>query len=272
MPLQLRPSEIYPISVQIPDSGDSTTYYCRAYIRNLNTDTLLATVNLTDKGEGRFLGSWEVVRDVSGQGYFVSILTKIFTDALLTTETRRYGRQEMIYLVQERYNPVFGNGGGGADISYKKVRQIIKEELDKMPKAPAPKEVDMIPVLKAVRATQEIIRLIKMPEQKEVKFDEVIGFLRETENNINNRIERKVGGIIIPEVDFNPLLNKLEEIKKADNSLIISLDEFKKVLRTIVEEIKTNTSKVEKKISDAPLMTVVQKGIEEMRRKRKFIT
>lgn len=126
----LRPQQTKPIARQIGNHLDSNTYYVQAKVRNSLTDELLATVNLTDKGGQRFTGEWLVAQDQTGLGFDVDITTSVYTDSGYTTKSANYADETNEYRV-EVLQTSFG-GGGGMDIDYKKVREIIKEELEKL--------------------------------------------------------------------------------------------------------------------------------------------
>lgn len=137
----LRPQQTKTIARQLGNHLDTNTYYVRAKVRNSLTDELLATVNLTDKGSGRFTGDWLVAQDSTGLGFDVDITTSVYTDSGYTTKSANYADETNEYRVETLQMHHLG-GGGGVDINYKKVREIIKEELAKleMPKMP---EIDM---------------------------------------------------------------------------------------------------------------------------------
>jgi len=268
--LQLRPTESFPIQFQLGDPSDTNTYYVRAYVRNLTTDTLLSTIDLTDKGSQRFLGSWEVEADISGQGYYVSILVRIFTDSGYTTESRRYRTKEEICLVQERWNRVFG-GSGGVNVDYKKVRKIIQEEIEK-------KElnVDLSPLVKAIQKTQKmIINDINFPETDLNPLAKLI-------NLSNEDIKRKVGEIIIPGIpktidlsssDLIAIKNVLKEYKELSDKTFKETVEniremFVQAISKIENSIGKNTDKIDKKIKTAPFFSIVERPKEKPQRRK----
>lgn len=141
--MHLNPREIFTVVRQIEDHTDNSTYYVRAVIRNAKTDALITTINLTDQGSRRFSGPFKVPADVSGQGFWVSILTSIYTDAGYTTKSPNYGDKMDTYLVQDRlpFNPNYPVPvGGGSDIDYKRIRKIVEEVVDGLD-IPKPKDV-----------------------------------------------------------------------------------------------------------------------------------
>jgi hypothetical protein len=148
--MQLEPRSYFTIVRQLKDPQDTGTYYVRAYIRKSLDDTLLDTVDLTDYGGQRFKYNYQLPADTSGEGLYIDITTRVFTDSGYTTESDYYQKENFQYLVKKGYNPVYGGGGGYID--YKKVREIIKEEIEKLPKIEIPeqKEVDLNPILKAI--------------------------------------------------------------------------------------------------------------------------
>lgn len=128
--MQLHPRENFTITRQLQDPSLTSTFYVQAVIRNAKTDTILETINLTDKTGQRFTGLWKVPADASGQGFWISIITSVYTDSGYTTKSTDYGDEENTYLVQERYifNPNYQHSG--QDIDYSKIRKIVKEVID----------------------------------------------------------------------------------------------------------------------------------------------
>lgn len=159
--MQLKPREYFTIARGLTDHTDSNTYYVRAVIRNARTDELLDTVNLTDQGNRRFSYPWQVPADTSGEGFYILITTTVYSDSGYTSKSDLYREEFSTYLVADRMNPNLGVGGGGADIDYKKVRKIIEEELKKLK---LPEQVDLAPVLEAVK------QIPAPTEQKDVDF------------------------------------------------------------------------------------------------------
>lgn len=163
--MQLNPREYFTIVRQIEDHTDVSTYYVRAVIRNAKSDALIETVDLTDRTGNRFSKSWLVPADVSGQGFYISILTSVYTDAGHTTKSQNYGDKIDVYLVQARMNSNLGGFGGGSDIDYKRIQKMIDASVDrgvgsikfpvppKFPKIPEPKEVDLATPLAELKKT-----------------------------------------------------------------------------------------------------------------------
>src|SRR5438552_2121522 len=131
--LQLNPLEDFTIARGLEDHTDSTTYYVRAVVRNAKTDDAIATVTLDDKGDGhRFTKKWQVPADQTGLGFYILVMTSVYTDSGYTTKSPNYGDKYETYLVQSRMNPVIDV----PQIDYKGIRKMIQEELDSRKPAP----------------------------------------------------------------------------------------------------------------------------------------
>jgi hypothetical protein len=160
--LQLNPRETFTIVRQIEDHTDTNTYYVRAVVRNAKTDELLANVDLDSKGNQRYSKDYIVPADVSGQGFWLSITTSVYTDSGHTTKSENYGDKLDSYLVQERYqfNPNYPIPVG-PDIDYKRIEKIV----DKIVTAKVKKET---PEPKIITVEKIVEKVVKVPEIKEV--------------------------------------------------------------------------------------------------------
>ena len=269
MNLQLEPGEDFAITRQIEDPSDSNTYYIRAYVRNAKTDTLLATVDLEDKGDQRFRGTWHVAEDSSGQGYYITVLTRVFTDSGYTTESPLYGRVEELFLVQKRYNvSAYGYGmGGGPDISYKKIRDIIAEEVKKVPK-PEKTELDLSSVLVSLERLNKSINTIKIPEPEKADFSSLLAEIR--------NVSKEIKAIRMPELDLVPVIRAIEKFEKSHNFSVKELKDYsenlKKTLQMAINVLQEEVKEVENKVKkDFVLRLTPESGEKvEEKPKRKF--
>jgi len=223
--MQIQPQESFIITRQIDDPTDTNTYYVRAFVRNAKTDALLATVNLTDKGNQRFRGEWQVNADITGQGYYVTITTHVYTDSSYTTESQDYRILENQYLVKER-NQSFGGGGfagtiKGEKIDYNKIKEllrvVVKEEIQTIKPT---EKIDLSPILSQIRVVIKAISGIKptkipefpkieFPKQKEVDFNPLIKEFK----NIDEKLSLVKNSDLTPIIDYLNHLKKLIEVK-----------------------------------------------------------
>lgn len=148
----LRPSEYFTVVRQLHDHTDTNTYFVRAVIRNARTDALISTVELTDRGDRRFSQEWQVPVDPSGLGFYISVLSTVYTDAGFTSKADNYGEEMNTYLVDERGTGFVGVGGGGAEVDYDKVRRIIREEIEAKEDPEPAEPVDLSPVSRSIES------------------------------------------------------------------------------------------------------------------------
>ena len=175
----LQPQASFTVVRQIPNHLDTDTNYVKAVIRNAYTDDIIDTLQLTDKGSQRFKKDWQVPADPSGQGFYISIVTSVYTDSGYTTKNPNYGDDENTYLVQERVKPLM-RGGGSLD-AYT-VRRIVKEEIAHIP-SPEPVKIPKPPVY-------------------QMRWDDVLAAIAD------------VKGAIKP-VNLVPLLSAISDIRQA---------------------------------------------------------
>ena len=231
--IQLRPTEYFPIVRVIGDTQDSTTYYVKAIIRNSDTGAIIDTVNLTDQGSRRFSKKWQVVADVGGEGFYVDITTTIYTDSGYTIEAGDYAEESETYLIQERYNTVFGNGsGGGVDIDYKKLRKIVQEEI-KFIVIPEQEKVNLKIVEEGIKQAISGIENIKFPEQKETDLSGVIKEILNTQRAINDKP-------VTERTDLTPALVKNSQENKENLNQILSKLEL--LFKFVKEDLSNNNN------------------------------
>ena len=241
--INLRPTETFVIARQIDDPKDTNTYYVQAKVRNAGTDELLKTVNLTDNGSQRFRGDYEIPADISGLGFFITITSRIYTDSGYTTESELYGVEEREYLIQERWNASIGGhgGGGGSDVSYKKIRNIFEEELKKLI-FPEQKDVDLSIIGMSTQNIIEAIKNIEFPEQKDVDLSEISDLIKGKNNNdVLESIRR------IPQTDLSELVSSIKERKSEDKETIKNTGKAVKQIENYLEKI---VNKKEKEIKE----------------------
>jgi hypothetical protein len=206
--MQLHPREKYTITRQLANPYITDTFYVRAVIRNAKTDAIIDTLDLDDNTNQRFTKQWLVPADPSGQGFYISIVTSVYTDSGYTTKSELYGDEQYTFLVQERYvfNP---NYPVGQDIDYKRIKKMIDEAVkavaDKKQNIVSKnqpiivekiKEVDLSGVLKAIEVVGKKIDdkpVTKVPPQKEVDLTPVVSqiskVIKETSSALGKKID-----------------------------------------------------------------------------------
>lgn len=224
MSLNLNPGESFPIVRVLKDPFDLDTHFVRAVIRDATSDALIATIDLDDKGSRRFQKVWKVTYgDAYSNGRYIVITTQVFDDSGYTTRSQNYAEEAETYLVQQRFAPgIFGVGaGGGEAIDYKKLREIIKEEVKEIvPTAPVILKQDF-PIEKIIKSVKGQIDRIEIPEP--IKPKEIN--LSPLEVGIE-KIALAVKNIYIPkpekqkEVDLSPILSGVSALDSSIKKLI----------------------------------------------------
>lgn len=246
MSLVLQPQKSFTVVRQIANHTDSGTYYVQAVIRNAYTDAIIDTLQLTDRTGQRFSKNWQVPADPSGEGFYISIVTSVYTDTGYSTKSENYGDEENTYLVQER---VLSGKGGGID-AYT-VRRILKEEIGKRfpveekkenlggAKESKPEEPKSDPKLDEILAEVRSAKVeLKPKEPEKVDFKPLLDEFAEVKQKIDDKE-------VTPETDLTPVIEKLDYDKK-DNE--ISMEDMKSLIQTMEERL---VSTVQQEISKA---------------------
>ena len=195
---QLSPQEKFVIAMQLDDSSDTSTYYVQAIIQDLLDESIVDTINLTDRGDQRFTKEWLVPKDRVGTGMYISITTKVYTDSGYTTLSDIYAAHAETYLIQDRWNYALGSGGG-VDISYKKITEIVEKAVQKHIQ-PIPDNSGIIKVVERLETSISAIptELVKIPD--------------------------------MPKTDLKPVLS---EVKKNQKDLVSAISDLHKVIKAI---------------------------------------
>lgn len=241
MSVILHCSKSFTVVRQIANHLDADTNYVQAVIRNAYTDVLIDTLQLTDRGSQRFSKNWQVPADPSGEGFYVSIVTSVYTDSGYTTKNANYGDEESTYLVENKVNAL--RGGGGADA--RTIRRIIQEELAAEDKAepaetPEPVETPEMPTMRwddVLSAITELKTALKPEKPEKVDFKPLYEALQTILSAVNEKE--------VPEpTDLSPILSKLDEKNETDDMTRQELVEMLTPLKDLIE------TELPKKIGD----------------------
>jgi hypothetical protein len=239
----------------LDDYTDSNTYYCQAIIRDAKDFSIIDTVNLDDKGNRFFHKLWQSVPDVSGEGRWITITTTIYEDAGYTIKSSNYGEKMETYLIAERYNSVFG-GGGGADIDYKKVRKIVKEEIARIPQPEKSKEIDLSPLLGEILSFKEMLADVEVSPQVNINLSSVFDRIDKLETKVKKCIETNK----IEPTDLSPLLNETEKIESELSSL---LGKIEATIKEKSGDIIASFENIRGDFRKIPVISVEKTGIQE---------
>jgi hypothetical protein len=219
--ISLQPQEQFTIVRQLPDPSDATTYYVRAVVKDSVTDTILKTVNLTDKGSRRFKVAYEVPADVSGLGFYIDITTSVYTDSGYTTKSTTYSEELESYLVYDRTKKG-GGGGGGADIDYKKIQKMLDALIEKF--VPCEK-TDLTPVLDGIQAIKKEIGAIEIPEMPEIEKIDLLPVIKAIENSEKTIVKSIDNKEVTESTDIEPILMAISNGTSAGEEQIAKLQD-----------------------------------------------
>lgn len=272
--MQLNPSENFIIARQLEDSADMNTYFIRAVIKDANNSTI-ETIDLTDRGSQFFSESWQVCSDTTGNGRWITIQTYVYTDAGYTTLSTLYGVRLDSYLVQQRSNAGLALGGGGADISYKKIAEVMATEIKKI-KFPKQKDINFsslvkminnIPVEKMGSDILEAIQNIKFPTQKKVNLSSVISSINEVKSKIDGLPDiKEVGREIKKDIAIlgNNVNSANEDVRRSPMEISRIGVEMSKAMKEAQSQFVEKTKQELARVIPLIIVNMFQRTIEDM--------
>ena len=236
--IQLQPGEYFPISWNLDDPLDSTTYYVQAKVYDGKTNALLATLNLTDLGSGNFSKQYQVPADGSGLGRYIYIQKKVYTDSGYSSLAPTKAILTDTFLIQDRVTRGAFGGGGYTNIDYvglsERISKIIDEKIAKIED-----KVDKIKI-------------------KETDYDKIGSFHSdrtdyETIKILINEAISKIPQVKIPESITRAEVEeifKLTDGKISENSKVLS-----KFYKAVDERIDSVVEKINERVSAENSMT-----------------
>lgn len=272
--LPLHPNNQFTVVRQIANHLDTDTNYVRAVIRNAYTDAIITTLDLIDRTGQRFSKNWRIPADPSGQGFYISIVTSVYTDSGYTTKNANYGDEENTYIIQDR---VVSRGGSGGGIDSRTLRRVVGEILDEKLTATKEKEnSNKVAEKKATKKIEKSEELALIPEVlAEInKLKEIIAKQTEPEK-LNYKpfyeglqsVIRAVNEKEVTEAtDISPILKKIQQVIESHSVLNEDIREVlsglyaeigEKFPPIIAEQLKSTTFKI------APSTAVVDAPVEK---------
>lgn len=204
-PNQISPGENFDIFYFLRNQTDSTTYYIQAKVYDVRTWEVLQTVNLTQATTNSrlFTKTIQAPADSSGYGRNIVAIATVYTDSGYTVKSTDYEEQEQYFLVKVLLPNI---GGGGVD--YRVVRDIIQEELGKLPKPFQPKDVTIpdMPFESLFGAIGALQREVNRIPKDSVDLSGVTSSL--------DTLHGLVNGLPDPEtVELQPIMDALDELR-----------------------------------------------------------
>lgn len=251
MSLTLQPNNSFTVVRQIPNHLDTATYYVQAVIRNAYTDVILATLELDNKGSQRFKKDWSVVSDPSGQGFYISIVTSVYTDSGYTTKSENYGDDENTYLVQDRIT-VGRVGGQSGGIDTFDLRRVVKEEMANLLDAirdDEKKEEEDAPETEDDDKTEQIVALLNDIKERVSEDDKEEKDYSSDLSKIASKIDLAIQTIqdkdVTKETDLDPVLEQIGAFKDEITKMLSSFD------KDSLEMIKATAEQLQQLVTSA---------------------
>lgn len=195
--LTLHPGNSFTVVRQIANHLDTDTNYVRAVIRNAYTDEIITTLDLVDRTGQRFSKNWKIPFDPSGNGFYISIVTSVYSDAGYTAKNANYGDEESTYLIQDRQI----SRGGGTGIDARTVRRIFKEEFTALEEARVEAEKNKEPK-----------KIVAEKKPEKMRWDEVLSEIVQLQKAVIALSEKEP-----KEFDYKPFSEGIKSILSAVN-------------------------------------------------------
>lgn len=211
-----QPYRDYIATRQIYNERDFGQKYVKLWIRDANTDeALLDGVEMDESSDevGRFKYTYKMPGDPTGNGRQLRVITVVYSDSGYTERDLNYQVEETNVVVRDMN--MLGGGGGGTDIDYKKIEEMIKAEISTI-KLPEDQDLSFITndIKDAQKSISSEIKAIKIPE---VSLDSIKKSITSFENILKN---------IISNFDKNVSSVK-EKIDDVEISVIDRVDNIK---------------------------------------------
>jgi chaperonin cofactor prefoldin len=215
--MQLEPQSDFVIYRALANPSDTATYYVRATVYDAKTREVLDTLDLDSHTNQEYSKEWRTPHDPTGLGRSIAIMTRVYTDSGYTTFSDIYGQEEVTHLIKGSTI----HGGGGGDVSYKKIRDIVKEEIEKieMPQM----EVDLSYIEKKLQELEDRYDNIK------IDLSPVL-----------DRLDKSIKKIKIPKPEKTNLKPLEKEVSMSRDEIITAIEKAKTKLEkerdTIIKE------------------------------------
>lgn len=256
---------------------DDTTYYVRAVVRDVRTETVLDTIDLDSLGGGRYSAFWNVAQDPTGQGREIEIERTIYEDSGYTQVSGIYGRWLERYTILALLN-FGGTGGRGTSVTFD--YKYIINELDRRQEArinqllaalPKQEKFDLSQVMvefgdvkKSLKERlQDLLNIetkAKALQKTEERIIEATNGLRSTISKTSQAIEEIKTSIIDR---FESAVSELIErmlasvdareqglTSKTDAEFTHIVSQFKKIMDSEAEKIAAQVVKLEQKMNE----------------------
>lgn len=262
-------SELIPLSYQLDDGPTAPTRYVRAVLLKASDRSTLATVNLTDNGDGDFSNySKTPLSIVLSNGDYFEAIYSVYKDAAYTQkDTLRYATTKEVFVVKETTSGLIMGSGLRSENSGINLAELAEEIVKRIFK------FDKWEEIKGVKSfAKKFIALTEKDSSKDIKgiIQDIKKIMSESDKAMTKTIEqvaelvREQGKAIIS--DLSKAIDRLgqedeEEIKEEIwTGFEKKIDQYKGILG----DINTKIDELGKKGID---LSSLEKALEEVSKK-----
>ena len=249
--MQLNPGTQYSIVRQLDDANDPSTYYVRAVIKFSNTGIVWKTINLTDLGNQRFVGSYVTPTDGTN-GVQIDITVSVYTDSNYTQLSPVYSTTNTEYFVSQLFNQYLGFSGGNDSLSKEDIFAIVKSAMEGRP---MPRGLELEDIEETMNKNLEPYlntfhdSITELHDKHDNLGSEMVKMNKNHEESVKN----------IQKMFYTELLSAVKDLKDSiyENNSIMKeemlksfIESMKESVKTIVEEGIMTQREANKKISE----------------------
>lgn len=266
---RIQPRSNLPISRLLVDPLDSATYFLRAIVRNAKTNATLATLALPQISGRLYGATWQTPADASGQGFYITITTEVYTDAGYTARAETYYDDFEAFFIYDQFNMLQGlatqiaalvEGSGGSDVDYKKIKEIVNTAANRVIEAiPEEKEtMDLSPILTSIETLSIFLRTpIAEAEDTSEPFD-LSPIFTALENISKNVLDLPK----FEKTDLAPAIDAIKELRQLfdTNDYLKQFAELQTAIGKGVPDVGAKLEEVAKILKDFLLVISVREA------------
>lgn len=224
--MELEPGQPFTIWRKLEDPNDSTTYYVKADVRDMRSNELIQSVNLTDQTGRIFSKQIDAPGDASSQGRWIAISTRVYTDSGYSTLSPIHKEESREYKIIRRLTSL--GGGGSVSIDYKKIEKMFEDFKEELPE---PQKISFSGLEKLIKEGFSKLEAKEMPT---TDLSPVLEAIRGQDDEGGSLLDA-IKNIPAPEKpDFSPILSAIAEVKGS----ITGVDEASKKMSDLMDKLK----------------------------------
>jgi len=266
---QVGKAELIPLTYQLADGAGAPTRYVQAVLIKASDRSTLATVNLTDNGEGDFSKYTKTPLSLSlSNGEYFEVIMTVYTDALYTQkDNSRYATTKNVFVVKESTSGIImGNGlrsaGPGINIA-ELAEELVKRIFG----------FDKWEEIKGIKTfAKKFIALTEKSSSKDIKdmLSEIKRIMKESNDSLTKTIEqlaelvREQGKAIISDLSKGFAEMKQEDDSEEKNEIWAGFESRIEEYRGILDSIN---SKIDELNNKGINLSSIENALKEINQK-----